>query len=650
MTMRRILIVFNLTLVALLTAGVAAVLWFSNQVPRLPDDLRELASPPETRVLGRDGSILGTLGGRSFYVSLDQISPHFLNAIVAAEDKRFRRHHGIDFIASARALWQNLRSPDPAPGGSTITQQLAKNLFFSFERSWRRKILEALAAAAIEERLSKDEILEVYCNFVDFGQYAFGIERASQVYFGKPARDLDLPEAALLAGIPKAPSRYNPFTDPSAARSRQRQVLKAMAHAGRLRSEQVDSLMRIPLRLRSPAETPPRGSYPVDYAVELARRTVGSEPVSYGGIRIFTTVDPALQDAAQYALESGLAALEARMRRDDSTPPLEGALVAVEVETGDVVALVGGRNYRRSPYNRAVKSRRPPGSAFKPVVYLAALDAGLITPVTVKEDKPLKLPLSHRRFWSPDNFDDRYLGPVTMKMALMKSINTIAAQIAAEVGPEQVVAAARKLGVTSPLEPHLSLALGSQGVTPLEMAAVFTALARLGNVVEPRAVSVVEGPGGHLQKEFFAAGESRFEPEVVYELVDMLSGVLEPGGTGASVRRMGFTRTAFAKTGTSGDHRDCWFCGATPRLAVAVWVGYDDNRPLLLADGSGVTGAVGAAPIWTEFMMKAESGFPDLPFAKPIGLQKAFVEPYRGTVSPDSAPGYIPVTLRNRPR
>lgn len=643
--MNRILYIIIAIILLCIISGIALFLSLASEIPRLPDDLSLLAYSPATEIYARNGDLLSTSGGRE-YVSLDRISIHFRNAIVAVEDKRFYRHFGVDHIATFRALLQNIISGGNAPGGSTITQQLAKNLFFSFHRSWKRKMLEVMAAMAIEDRFGKDEILETYCNLIPFGQYSYGVERASQVYFGKHASDLSIQEAALLAGLPNSPSRLNPFYHPDRAAARQKTILKRMASQRMIPSEMVDSLTSTLVRLTERKSRNERGSFPVDYALELANEAVGTDLVNFGGVRIFTGIDPYLQKIAQRAVTSGLDELEKRLiqQQDDNQSRLEGALVAIDVGTGQIVALVGSRDYTTSPYNRAVRSRRPPGSAFKPVTYLTAMVEGNVNPATIVNDTLVELNIDSKRTWEVNNFDNKYLGLMTLKLALMKSRNSIAAQLIDRVRPMKVVKTARALGVKSKLEPHLALSLGAQGVTPLEMTNIYSTLAREGIALEPYLVSRIEDRGGEILLEHLAAGESRFAPETVYQLLDMMKGVID-GGTGSIVRWKGFSGIAACKTGTSSDFRDSWFCGATPYLVVVVWVGYDDYREMRLKSGHGVTGASGAAPIWAEFMIKATAHEPIREFPRPVGIAHYYMEPIKGTLSIDPIEDFIPVAL-----
>ena len=642
-----ILYLLSGAILLLLITGLVLFLSLASDIPRLPDDLRLLASSPTTEIYARNGDLLSTSGGRE-YVSLDRIAPSFRDAILAVEDKRFWKHRGIDRISTFRALIHNVIRFGDAPGGSTISQQLAKNLFFSFERSWKRKLLEAMAAMAIEDRFSKEEILEAYCNLIPFGQYSYGIERASLTYFGKHASDLQPHESALLAGLPNSPSRLNPFYHLDRARVRQKVILRRMAHLGMIPVNAADSLTDIPIELTGMSRRSGKGSFAVDHALELARRTAGSDVVNYGGVRIITSIDPRLQKIAERELAAGLDALEKRLKdqEDEYRSRLEGALIAIDVGSGQILALVGGRDYTVSPYNRAVKSLRQPGSSFKPIIYLAALAERDINPATLVNDTLTELRIDKRRTWKVNNFDHRYMGWMILKQALMESRNVIAAQLIERITPERAIRTAKALGITTELKPHLSLALGSQGVTVLEMADVYATLARGGVALEPHLVSRVEGRGGKILMEHMAAGESRFSPEDVYQLLDMMTGVID-GGTGSIVRRRGFKGIAAGKTGTSSDFRDSWFVGATPYLAVAVWVGYDDNREMRLGGGPGVTGASGAAPIWADFMISATGHEPVREFRRPPSIGRYYVDPLEGTIDDEPREGFIPVALRS---
>lgn len=614
-------------------AGLSIFFIYAGRIPKLPDDLKLLASSAPTEIYSRDGEIITTLGGRS-YISIDRISVDFQNAIIAAEDKRFYSHKGIDIIATVRSLWLNLVPGGSRPGGSTITQQLAKNMFFAFHRSWERKILEALASFAIEDRFNKKQILEAYCNLVYFGKFAYGIENASLTYFNKHAADLELHQAALLAGLPNSPSRLNPFNSFEKAKKRQKVILNRMAANESISWLWVDSLYNLPVDLLEKPGQIQKSSHPIDYAISLASEKIGRYTVNYGGVQILTTIDPLLQTYAEQAVASGVNDLENRLKplpENDHTR-LEGALVAIEVATGQILAMVGSRNYSESTFNRAIHASRHPGSSFKPVVYLTALEQDSLTPATVFIDEPITLPIDKKREYKPDNFSNSHIGPVTLKYGLMKSINTIAAQLIYRVTPEAVVKTASRLGIRTSLKPHLSLSLGAQGITPLEMARMYTTLARSGRSIETFLVSRIEGRGRSMMFESLPVSETRFAHETVYILQDMMKDVIE-GGTGQVLRRRGFRGTAIGKTGTSSDFKDSWFCGATPTLAVVVWIGYDDNRSMINKNGIGVVGATGAAPIWADFMIRATAGEPSRNFRRPLGVVTMFMDPITGEIN-----------------
>ncbi len=624
---RKLLYAIVFVLVGFSVIGLTLFFVYARSVPRLPDDLRLLASSPPTEIYARDGDLLTSLGGRE-YVAIDRISPYFLQAIIAAEDKRFYEHNGIDFYALTRSIWLNIIRGGGAPGGSTITQQLAKNMFFSFKRSYERKILEALATFAIEDRFSKDEILEAYCNLVYFGRFAYGIENAATIYFSRHAAELEQHEAALLAGLPNSPSRLNPFNNFEAAQKRQSLIISRMAGSGIISAAQADSLRDVPIILKAGRIPIEKGSYPIDYAIDIASTKIGRETVRYGGVRLLTSVDPLLQDYAEQAVFSGLNELESRMKKTegDSSAGLQAALVAIDVVSGQIVAMVGGKEYQKSTYNRAIHGMRHPGSALKPVTYLTGLEKSLILPTTILVDEPVELMIDKKRAWKPINFSKKFRGPLTVKYGLMRSINTIAAQVMGMVGPESVVETAHRLGIKKKLKPYLTLALGAQGISPVDMAVMYATLARQGIHRDAFIVNRIEGRSRDLLFENLSASETRFAAETVYILTDMLRGVLD-GGTGSIIRRRGFRGIGFGKTGTSSDYHDSWFCGATPGLVAVVWVGYDDNRSMYLSHNAGVTGASGAAPIWADFMMRATAGEPVRNFSRPPGITTLFMDP-----------------------
>ncbi|HDI59853.1 MAG TPA: PBP1A family penicillin-binding protein [Desulfobacteraceae bacterium] len=609
-------------------------------LPRVPSPLSRIIEAPPTEIFAATGERIMLLGGREF-VSLDRVAPSFLQAVVATEDHRFWNHHGIDKLRIVKALWITLARPGRVEGASTITQQLAKNLFFSFERSWLRKLREMLVALQIEAAYDKRTILEAYVNQIPFGARAYGIEQASRTYFNKPAMDLTLAQSALLAGLPKSPTYYNPHRHPERAKSRQRIVLDRMVAVGYITRQQADAAAAAPLELVEGESRAGSGSYFIDWVMRELEQQFGPDVVYHGGLRVTTTLDPQMQRIAVEAVQRSLARLDETMGTSTEAPSVEAvqaALAAVESRTGAVKAMVGGRDYRQSEYNRAVQSRRQPGSGFKPFVYYSAMERLKIHPATVVVDRPVRIPIPGAGDWTPRNFDRRYQGPMILKQALMRSVNTISAQLVARTGPAAVVDTARRCGIESPLAPVYSVALGTSEVSPLEMAGAFATLATGGVRHPPFGIRRVEDAHGRVIAEHIAGGDQVLDPLVTYQLVDMLRAVVDQG-TARVIREMGFNLPAAGKTGTTNNYQDAWFTGFTPTLSVCTWVGFDNNRPLRDSRGVGLTGGRAAAPIWTEFMRRATEGDPYRDFPVPDGIRFDTVDPVTGRPLPADAGG-----------
>jgi 1A family penicillin-binding protein len=623
-----------------LTAGGLAVLGLVvllfvvvQDLPRVPDPLSRIIETPPTEIFAATGERLMVIGGREA-IPIDRVSRDFIDAVVATEDHRFWGHHGIDKLRTMKALWITLFQPGRIQGASTITQQLAKNLFFSFERSYMRKFRELLVALQIESRYSKEDILEAYINQIAFGPQAHGIEQAARVYFGKTASDLTLGEAALLAGLPKSPTRYNPYRHLERAQKRQRVVLARMVATGYITRNQAEDASRSPIRLASPSRKARPGGYFLDMVIRPLESRYGTDVVHHGGLKVTTTIDPQLQIWAEEAVAEGLDDL-ARMTGtadpaavDDTQLP-QGALVAVAAQSGAVKALVGGRGYVETAYNRAIQNQRQVGSGFKPFTYYTALEKLGFSPATVLVDRPLTVPVRGADDWQPRNFSRTFHGPMVLKKALMESVNTIAAQLIERSGPEAVVDTARRCGITSPLNPVYSLALGTSGVSPLEMAGAFATFATGGVRHDPFWITRVEDPQGHILEEHLVSGKRVLEPDLSYQVVDMMRGVLDQG-SGRVVRRMGFDLPAAGKTGTTNSYQDAWFIGFTPTLCTSVWVGFDRDRPLRDQNGVGITGGRGAAPIWARFMKQAMEGEPARDFTMPEDIHLEVVDPQTG--------------------
>ncbi|MCR4397774.1 MAG: PBP1A family penicillin-binding protein [Firmicutes bacterium] len=553
-------------------------------------------------------------------VPLSKIPPHLREAVIAVEDYRFYRHGGIDPVALARALVVNLRRRSIVEGGSTITQQLAKNLYLSPERTVSRKLIEAVLTAKLEMKYSKDEILAMYLNQIYFGAGAYGVEAASWTYFGKPVSDLDLPQSALLAGLIRSPEPYSPFNDPELALARRNAVLARMAELGYIGESQRVTASNSPLGTITKPKPFNEAPYFADYVVDHVRRLDPgvASLLERGGYSIYTTLDLEMQRAADRAVAEGVK----RTETDASgVPQPQAALVALDPATGRVLAMVGGTDYSETPLNRAVQSRRQPGSAFKPFIYAAALDRGY-PPTAAKVCEPVSYPgPSPDRPYEPTDYSEEkfHYRPMCMREAIALSDNIVAVRWAEELSPGVVASYARRLGIESPLGRDLSLALGSSEVTPLELAASFVPLANGGFKVEPFALLRVEDRWGKTVIEVKPRPPVKvLDENVAWVLTDMLRDVTRPGGTAGFVEA-GLGRAVAGKTGTTDGLRDAWFVGYTPDLVAAVFVGYDHRERSVGSGGST------AAPIFVGFAAAALQGVPPSDFRRPPGVTDAWV-------------------------
>ena len=584
---------FKLFIVAPVIVGVlttaAAGLLFLHYSMTFPDplSLRHKERAPVIRILAADGSILAERGVAHDYMPLDLLPRHITDAVVATEDRRFYEHRGLDPYGLLRAMFANVRAGRYAQGGSTLTQQLAKNLFLNSERTLSRKVEELALALWLEMRLSKADIMELYLNRVYFGAGAYGIEAAAQRYFDKSARTLTLGEAAVIAGLLKAPSKYSPVTNPGAARTRARVVLKKMLAAGLIHAEAEATASRYSVKFAVAKLTKDLSGieYAVDFILERLPPLLGN---GHAEVIVETTIDTKLQRRAQATVERVL------NREGESAQASQAGVVVLDTE-GGIAALVGGRSYAESQYNRAVKSRRQPGSSFKPFVYLAALESGMMPDSTVYD-----LPVSIGG-WSPRNDNGQYRGAVTLRQGLSQSINTVAVRLQYDVGVKRVVAAAQRLGIKSELRPGPSLSLGTSEVSLLEMTGAYTAFANSGHRVDPHIIKRVRMSSGRvLYMRPPVAAQIAIAPAHVGAMNDMLNAALVTG-TG---RRAGLSlHPAAGKTGTTQDFRDAWFIGYTAHLAGGVWVGNDQGRTM-----NNVRGGSLPALIWREIMTTAHEG------------------------------------------
>jgi penicillin-binding protein 1A len=566
-------------------AVVAAMAYYTVRIPD-PMALRHKERAPVVRLLARDGSLLSERGGDGAYVPLDLLPRHLLDAVIATEDRRFFKHWGLDPTGMLRAAFTNLRAGRVAQGGSTLTQQLAKNLFLGSERTYARKLEEIVLALWLELRLGKRNILELYLNRVYFGAGAYGVETAAQRFFGKSAREVSLVEAAVLAGLLKAPSRYSPAFNPQVARARAGDVLAKMVEARFLSAEESERAGQATLRF---AEALGRGQSGLDYAIDAVLEQLPPLVVSPAGdIVVETTIDANLQRHAQTLVQNALSG------EGQSARASQAALLIVDLK-GAIRAVVGGRSYAESQFNRALKAKRQPGSAFKMFVYLAALESGLRPDSTVQD-----LPILGAG-WSPRNEGAGYRGTVTLRDALAQSMNAAAARLHMTVGPRKTVGVARRLGIRSPLRAEASLALGTSEVTPIELTAAYGVLANGGRALEPHLIGRVRtGSGRVLFERREEPAAELVAPSNVAAMNDMLNAVLV-SGTGKRAALPGLP--AAGKTGTSQDFRDAWFVGYTEQFVAGVWVGNDDGRAM-----NKVMGGSLPARLWHDVMLAAHEG------------------------------------------
>lgn len=586
--MKRLIIFVILPSIILGVAG-GYIYWAITDLPALRG-LEEYAPAESSLVYSSDGKLLAEL-----YLERRTFVPHYLipdhvkKAFISIEDVRFYYHPGVDIIGILRALINDMREMKIAQGGSTITQQLAKMLFLRPEKTLTRKIKEALLSIKIEKRYTKDEILGLYLNQAYFGTRAYGIEAASQVYFGKSVKDLTVGEAALLATLPRSPSHYSPFRNPQKALERRSAVLKQMLSHGFINKAQYAEAEREPLPQR-----PHYRRFEAPYFVEMLRQELEPQfnnSLYTAGYRIYSTIDYDLQKAAEEAVKNGVEALEKRGRKG-----VEAALVAIDLRTGAVKAMVGGTDFWRSQFNRATQALRQPGSAFKPFVYLTAIEEGrsandiiFDSPISLKGARPGQV-------WVPKNYDGKYNGPVTLRTALAKSLNAATVRLATEVGVDNIIDTARVLGIKSNLQPYLPIALGASDVTLMEMVSAYRVFAT-GNHIKPILFERVTDKNGRSVLENPPEVTSILSEDVRDEMRSLLRAVVEEG---TAVKARELKRPLYGKTGTTNDYTDAWFIGFDERLVVGVWVGRDDHKPI----GSKETGARAALPIWIDFMKR----------------------------------------------
>ena len=577
-------------------------------------------------------------------VRLSEVPSLLVKAVLAAEDRRFFQHHGIDPRAVARALVANLRSGRVVQGGSTLTQQLIKNFFLTEARTFRRKIIEAAMAILAERRFSKLDILETYLNEIYLGQRGpkgiFGVWEASQFYFGKEPRDLTIAETATLAGLIKAPGLYSPTRYPDRSRRRRNWVLRALEDLGEISTEDLVTALLEPLPDQLPTVERTRAPHFVDFVREEIEGRYPVEALTSQGFRIFTSIDPLLQEAAEDSIREGLESLERRFPElGEGKDRVEAALLAVIPPTGEIRAMVGGRSYRLSQFNRVTQAHRQPGSIFKPIVLLAAFEeeerrgAREWVSTTRVLDAPLKWKYDGGE-WEPENYKGIYHGEVSIRRALELSLNSATARIAREIGIERIRDLAIRLGFSMDLPAYPSLVLGGVEVTPFEVAQAYAALANLGFRPELASIRAVLDSSGEALARNPMRAEQVVSPRVAYLVTDLMRGVLDHG-SGRGVRAQGFGAPAAGKTGTTNDGRDAWFVGFVPGLLAVVWVGRDRGEPI------GLTGAEAALPIWTRFMKNALRGQGTTEFLVPAGIEVVEIDPDTGQLATPRCPARL---------
>jgi penicillin-binding protein 1B len=604
------------------------------------DELRRDGQAADSVIL--DPPLLASYYGRTLLerrpVTLDDVSPDLIASILAAEDETFFGHAGVSLTGTARAVWVDLRGKGVRQGGSTLTQQLVKNLYLTQERTLARKSQEILLAVLLELRYSKKKILEAYLNEIYLGGgngvSLVGVGAASRAYFGKDADQLDLAEAATLAGIIPSPANYSPITHPDRAKARRDWVLGRLASLGLVPQARVDAALAEPIAAAPEPVVRRRAPYFTDSAALEASRRFGIEDLEDGGYVLFSTLDWTGQKAAQEAVESGLKEIDGGRR----TRSLQAALVSMDPATGGILAYIGGRGYDASQFDRAGQARRQPGSSFKPVVYAAAFEAGKASPASFLEDEPLSV-TTGGQVWSPKNDDDSYHGWVTVRTALEKSYNPATTRLALDVGMPQIVKLAHDMGITTPMEPFPAMALGAAAVTPLEMATVYSTLASGGSRPPVHAlVAVLDHAGKVVQGAPLPKPVRVISPQTDYLVTSLLQGVLQRGTAAGAAR--GIPGELAGKTGTTNQQRDTWFAGYAPERTTVVWVGYDDNGR------TRFSGARAALPIWVRFMARVAPPGGYSTFAQPPGITTATIDPTTGMLATELCPEVITEVFR----
>jgi penicillin-binding protein 1A len=659
-------LIFITTLFAITIVACGKIV--ANFIDNLPSiqQLGNYTPNLSTKIYDKDNNIIAELFiERRALIPIKDIPVNLQNAFISIEDNDFFKHWGISTKGVLRAFSRLLVKGRAAEGGSTITQQLAKTIFLTRQKTIKRKIKEAFLTIQLEKNYSKKEILQFYINQIYFGSGAYGIQSAAEIYFNKDIKDLNLPECAMLAAIPKSPNHYNPFKNAKAALTRRNIVLLRMRQLGYITQEQEKEALETPLPVKKTSLTEEKGHYFVEVLRLMLEPKYGTSALFKEGLSIYTTLDMQAQTAAEKAIEESLAKFDKEklgfFERTKQTPvKVQGALIAVDPKNGSIRAMVGGRSFKESQFNRATQAKRQAGSAFKPFVYLTAIQQGF-TPASTLEDKPLIFLheggswdlvsrdityletiaenvseddlIDTNKVWAPKNYGKKFRGEVTLRTALALSINTCAVELITKTTPLKVIEVAKNLGINTPLINSYSLALGASDVILEQMVSAFAVFASGGIKTNPYIITKILDKDGKVLEENIPQQQEALSPQICFILTNMLKAVVEKG-SGWYAKNLG--SPCAGKTGTTNDGSDAWFIGYTPQLVAGVWVGYD-NRSMPLGDR--VTGGGLACPIWTNFMKEALEGKPVLDFKQPVGIEWALIDPNTGLLALSKTPG-----------
>lgn len=598
---------FVLTLVFALLMGIQTVLALVHDLPKLDEeDLRSLGQT--SKIYAADGSLLAEVFGTEnrTIVTLDAVPKYLQQATIAIEDERFYEHSGVDYEAIGRAVFTNITSGSLAEGGSTITQQLVKNVYITDERSFSRKLVEAVLASRLEQTVSKDVILERYLNTIYYGENAYGVEAAAQTFFGKSVSELNLSECATLAGLPNAPSLFSPKRNLAAATDRRNVVLQKMADLGFITQAEAHGAASLPLEVNSNVQAVVE-PYFVEYVKQKLVEKYGAGTLFEGGLRVYTTIDPRLQEAGVDAIH--------RVLNQEGDPA--AALVSIEPETGFIRAMVSSQDFQQSQFNLAAQAQRQPGSTFKPFVLAAAVEEGVDPNKTYYMSKEVDLPMpGGGEPWHVQTYDFHYYGVSSLTEAMLRSDNTVYAQLVMDVGPDKVRDTAERMGIQSYIVANPSIALGGlgQGVSPLEMSSAYSTLANSGRYIKPIAITRVEMPDGEVDYEATPEPKQAISEGAAYEVTKVLEADMQRGTSS----KASIGRTCAGKTGSTENLQDAWFVGYTPEFSTAVWIGYPDQQiPMTNVHGGSVWGGGFPATIWKYFMTDATKDLPEKDFTKP---------------------------------